>query len=109
MAACTMASGVGKSGSPAPKPMTGSPAALRALALASTASVAEGVMAATRVAIRPPPAVAVEGDVMASTLPAPTTRAVRYFARHSSLEFVRRRAGSKELAGGASARHTGHP
>src|SRR5690606_26542307 len=32
--------GVGKSGSPAPKPITGRPAALRALAFASTASVA---------------------------------------------------------------------
>src|SRR4051794_16491792 len=44
MAASTMCGGVGKSGSPAPKPMTGSPAALRALALASTASVADGAM-----------------------------------------------------------------
>ena len=43
-----MWSGVGKSGSPAPKPMTGSPAALSALALASTASVADSAMAATR-------------------------------------------------------------
>ena len=47
-AASTMWAGVGKSGSPAPKPMTGSPAALRALALASTASVADGAMAAMR-------------------------------------------------------------
>src|SRR4051812_29983559 len=47
-AASTMWSGVGKSGSPAPNPMTGSPAALSALALASTASVAEGAMAAMR-------------------------------------------------------------
>ena len=37
-----MGAGVGKSGSPAPKPMTFSPAALSALARASTASVAEG-------------------------------------------------------------------
>ncbi|GAA3057355.1 hypothetical protein GCM10020000_44950 [Streptomyces olivoverticillatus] len=41
MAASTMYPGVGKSGSPAPKPITGRPAALRALALASTARVAD--------------------------------------------------------------------
>src|SRR3954467_11555499 len=40
--------GVGKSGSPAPNPMTGSPAALRALAFASTASVADSAIAAIR-------------------------------------------------------------
>src|SRR5579859_3036066 len=40
--------GVGKSGSPAPKPITGRPAALSALALASTASVADSVIAPTR-------------------------------------------------------------
>ena len=44
-----MWSGVGKSGSPAPKPMTGSPAAFSALALASTASVADAAMAADAV------------------------------------------------------------
>ena len=33
--------GVGKSGSPAPKPITAFPAALRALALAATARVAD--------------------------------------------------------------------
>ena len=49
-----MCSGVGKSGSPAPKPMTLSPWALRALALASTASVAEGETAAIRAEIRWP-------------------------------------------------------
>src|SRR5688572_7928136 len=43
-----MWAGVGKSGSPAPNPMTGSPAACRALALASTASVADSAMAAIR-------------------------------------------------------------
>ena len=43
-----MCSGVGKSGSPAPKPMTSSPAACSALALASTASVADSAMAARR-------------------------------------------------------------
>src|SRR5699024_8739502 len=43
---------VGKSGSPAPKPMTGRPAAFRALAVESTASVAEGAMAPTRREIR---------------------------------------------------------
>src|SRR5258708_352748 len=47
-AASTMWAGVGKSGSPAPKPMTGSPAAFRALAFASTANVADGAMAAMR-------------------------------------------------------------
>ena len=51
-AASTMWSGVGKSGSPAPKPMTFSPAALSALALASTARVADSAMAATRAEIR---------------------------------------------------------
>src|SRR3954447_5970340 len=43
-----MYSGVGKSGSPAPKPMTGRPAAFKALALASTARVADSAMAAIR-------------------------------------------------------------
>ena len=43
-----MWSGVGKSGSPAPKPMTSSPAAFSALALASTASVADSAMAPIR-------------------------------------------------------------
>jgi hypothetical protein len=38
-------SGVGKSGSPAPKPITFSPAAFKAFALASTASVADSLMA----------------------------------------------------------------
>jgi hypothetical protein len=47
-----MCAGVGKSGSPAPKPMTGSPAALSALALASTASVADSVIPATREEMR---------------------------------------------------------
>src|SRR3954471_4592673 len=53
MAASTIEGGVGKSGSPAPKPMTFSPAAFSALALASTASVADSVMAAIRALIRP--------------------------------------------------------
>src|SRR5437764_14157456 len=43
-----MCAGVGKSGSPAPKPITSSPAALSALARASMASVADSAMAATR-------------------------------------------------------------
>ena len=47
-----MCSGVGKSGSPAPKPMTFSPAAFSALALASTASVADSAMAARRADVR---------------------------------------------------------
>src|SRR5271157_6022972 len=47
-----MCAGVGKSGSPAPKPITCSPAAWSALALASTARVAEGVTAAARREIR---------------------------------------------------------
>src|SRR5688572_149080 len=42
MHASLMCSGVSKSGSPAAKPQTSSPAAARALALASTASVGEG-------------------------------------------------------------------
>src|SRR3954453_2260799 len=47
-AASTMLAGVGKSGSPAPKPITFSPLAFSALALASTASVADSAMAARR-------------------------------------------------------------
>ena len=43
-----MCSGVGKSGSPAPKPITSTPAAFSALALASTARVADGAMAPIR-------------------------------------------------------------
>ena len=51
-AASTMCSGVGKSGSPAPNPITGSPAAFRALAFASTARVADGAIAATAAEMR---------------------------------------------------------
>src|SRR5262245_50524555 len=40
-----MCGGVGKSGSPAPNPITRSPAACSALALASTASVADSAIA----------------------------------------------------------------
>ena len=47
-AASTMYSGVGKSGSPAPNPMTGRPAAFSALAFASTARVADSEMAEMR-------------------------------------------------------------
>src|SRR5690606_17561647 len=47
-AASTTYCGVGKSGSPAPNPMTGRPAALSALALASTARVADSAIAASR-------------------------------------------------------------
>ncbi len=47
-----MLSGVGKSGSPAPKPITFSPLAFSALALASTASVADSAMAARRADVR---------------------------------------------------------
>ena len=47
-AASTMCSGVGKSGSPAPKPITSSPAAFSALALASMARVADSETAAMR-------------------------------------------------------------
>ena len=48
------ARGVGKSGSPAPKPITGSPAAFSAFALASTASVADSAMDAMRRETREP-------------------------------------------------------
>ena len=44
MQASLMCSGVSKSGSPAAKPQTSSPAAASALALASTARVGEGEM-----------------------------------------------------------------
>src|SRR4051794_2080422 len=47
-----MCAGVGKSGSPAPNPMTFSPAAFSALAFASTASVADSWMAAIRAEMR---------------------------------------------------------
>src|ERR1039457_981640 len=47
-----MKPGVGKSGSPAPKPMTGLPAALSALVLLCTASVADSGMAAMRPEMR---------------------------------------------------------
>src|SRR5260221_4224694 len=52
MAASTTLRGVGKSGSPAPKPITFSPAAFSALALASTARVADSWMAAMRAEMR---------------------------------------------------------
>ncbi len=52
IAASTMFAGVGKSGSPAPKPMTFSPLACRALAFASTARVADSAMAARRAEVR---------------------------------------------------------
>src|SRR3954453_7312490 len=49
-----MYAGVGKSGSPAPKPITGRPSALRALAFASTASVADSAIPPTRSDTRRP-------------------------------------------------------
>jgi hypothetical protein len=68
IAASTMYPGVGKSGSPAPKPITGRPAAFRALALASTAKVADSVMAAMRRETR-----AVGGKVMEGVFQAAAT------------------------------------
>ena len=50
-AASTTYAGVGKSGSPAPKPITGRPAAFKALALASTARVADSAIAEIRAEI----------------------------------------------------------
>src|SRR5437879_1502867 len=44
IAACLMLSGVSKSGSPAPSPMTSRPAAFSARALSVTAMVADGLM-----------------------------------------------------------------
>src|SRR5437764_3804668 len=44
MAACLMLSGVSKSGSPAPRPITFLPACLSARALSVTAMVGEGLM-----------------------------------------------------------------
>src|SRR5213076_1596311 len=44
IAACLMLSGVSKSGSPAPSPITSRPACLSARALSVTAMVAEGLM-----------------------------------------------------------------
>jgi hypothetical protein len=47
-----MCSGVGKSGSPAPNPITGAPADFSSFALFVTASVADGDIAPTRVDTR---------------------------------------------------------
>src|ERR1019366_3402276 len=66
IAASTIASGVGKSGSPAPKLMTGTPAARSAFAAASTASVAEGSRDASVAATR---CVAVEDRAMTGMMP----------------------------------------
>ncbi len=44
IAACLMLSGVSKSGSPAPSPITSRPASLSARALSVTAMVADGLM-----------------------------------------------------------------
>src|SRR3954451_12736154 len=52
IAASTMYPGVGKSGSPTPKPITGRPAALRALSLASTAREADSALLPIRAEIR---------------------------------------------------------
>jgi len=49
-AAALMLAGVSKSGSPAPNPTTSRPCALRALALAVIASVAEGLIVEIRTA-----------------------------------------------------------
>src|SRR5918995_5616073 len=74
-AASTTSGGVGKSGSPAPNPMTGRPAALSAFAFASTASVADSVIEPTRVEIRagvaPDISPADAGEVMALILAPP--------------------------------------
>src|SRR3954451_23142431 len=59
-----MESGVGKSGSPAPKPTTGRPAAFSAFAFASTASVADSAIPPTRAEIRRPAAEALEGGAL---------------------------------------------
>ncbi len=48
IAACLMKSGVSKSGSPAPKETTSTPAFLRALALAVTARVIDSAMRSRR-------------------------------------------------------------
>src|SRR5580698_5947197 len=78
--------GVGKSGSPAPKPMTGLPAALSALALASTASVAASEMAELRAetlvdmsSIVPPATGA--GHAIYLGLPWPASRCLPHAAR----------------------------
>ena len=79
MAASTIAGGVAKSGSPAPKPMTSAPAAFSALALASTASVADSAMEPIRLLTRARTGevgtVLGEGeDVMASMLSYPAAQ-----------------------------------
>src|SRR4051812_30684473 len=77
-AASTMYAGVGKSGSPAPKPMTGRPAALRALALASTARVADSAIEPTRAETRGRAEVRVSGaDVMTLILTDSASRPLR--------------------------------
>src|SRR6478609_8374361 len=64
-----MKSGVGKSGSPAPNPITGRPSALSALALASTASVADSAMAPMRREMRRVGTVAAADSVTDSMVP----------------------------------------
>ena len=51
IAASTIYEGVGKSGSPAPNPITGAPAAFSSFAFDVTASVADGAIAPTRLEI----------------------------------------------------------
>ncbi len=63
-----MWSGVGKSGSPAPKPITCSPAAFSALALASTARVAEGATAAARRSLTRRTHAALQGSVVTNVM-----------------------------------------
>src|SRR4051794_9697981 len=67
-----MCAGVGKSGSPAPNPMTSRPAAFIAFAFASTARVADSAMPAMRADTRGRAGTAAaEGDVMARIVVGP--------------------------------------
>src|SRR5438094_2467590 len=74
MAAATIAAGVGKSGSPAPKPTTSSPAAFLALALASTARVADSAMAPIRCETRRVAVDALGAELMAPSSQVPANR-----------------------------------
>jgi phosphoserine aminotransferase len=69
-----MCAGVGKSGSPAPKPMTFSPAALSAFAFASIARVEDSVMAPTRVLMRSAMSLPLLCQALFSTAPRPYQR-----------------------------------
>ena len=101
IAASTMCCGVGKSGSPAPNPMTFSPSACRALALASTARVADGAIAASRAEVRftiGKPATAIPRSQRGSRVESRYVRVVGSFRARHALRRNTRRHGVTRLA-----------